>query len=165
MKSVHYYEADDGTRFDDEFECMEYEFNQKLEKYGVMFFNNLMETEVDPANAKYVYIDKKLSREILEELYSMYGADIPEGPGMYEYRYELYGTEDGYYPYKDKEFIANLYAQQHGIIDYKVNGNRMIWYTDHTEGTYKVTIRLDALQEERQLLSKRNKRGMYHEGR
>ena len=60
----------------------------------------------------------------------------------------------------EKEHKALLYAEEHGIIDYKVKGNRMIYYENHAayldnpRYTIKVTIRLDTMQEERQKLTK-----------
>lgn len=52
------------------------------------------------------------------------------------------------------------YAEKHGIIDFKVKGNRMIYYANYPayiaepDRTYKVTIRLNTMKEERQLLNK-----------
>ena len=58
---------------------------------------------------------------------------------------------------EQKEQIALEYAEKYGIIEYKVNGNRMIYYANYPEylsepkRTYKVTVRLNTLKEERQL--------------
>ena len=52
------------------------------------------------------------------------------------------------------------YAEKHGIIEFKVKGNRMIYhanypaYLSEPPKTYKITVRLDTMQEERQLLKK-----------
>lgn len=64
-----------------------------------------------------------------------------------------------------KELIALQYAERHGIVDYKVKGNRMIYYANYpaylTEPRYtmKVTVRLNTLKEERQRLNKWNPKG------
>lgn len=52
------------------------------------------------------------------------------------------------------------YAEKHGILDFNVKGNRMIYYANYpaylaeSDRTYKVTVRLDTMREERQLLNK-----------
>ena len=59
-----------------------------------------------------------------------------------------------------KEQKALLYAEKYGILDYKIKGNRMIYYANYPEHlseprkTYKVTVRLDTMKEERQRLTK-----------
>jgi hypothetical protein len=64
-----------------------------------------------------------------------------------------------------KELAAQLYAEKHGIVDYKVKGNRMIYYANYpaylTEPKYtmKVTVRLNTLKEERQRLTYWNPKG------
>ena len=66
---------------------------------------------------------------------------------------------------KRKELIALQYAERHGIVEYKVKGNRMIYYANYpaylTEPRYtmKVTVRLNTLKEERQRLTKWNPKG------
>ena len=61
---------------------------------------------------------------------------------------------------EQKEQRAIEYAEEHGIIDYKINGNRMIYYANYPpyiaepNRTYKVTVRLNTMKEERQLLNK-----------
>ena len=66
---------------------------------------------------------------------------------------------------KRKELIALQYAERHGILDYKVKGNRMIYYANYPSylseprKTYKVTVRLNTMKEERQLLTKWNPKG------
>lgn len=69
---------------------------------------------------------------------------------------------------EQKEQIALEYAEKYGIIEYKVNGNRMIYYANYPEylsepkRTYKVTVRLNTLKEERQLLKYWNPKGNYN---
>lgn len=59
-----------------------------------------------------------------------------------------------------KEEKALLYAEEHGIIKYKVKGNRMIYYRNYADCcgtrpyTVKCTVRLDTMKEERQVLKK-----------
>ena len=64
--------------------------------------------------------------------------------------------------YKDE---ALLYAELHGILDYKVKGSLMIYYANYPEylteqkRTYKVTYNLKTKTETRLLLKKWNKLG------
>ena len=66
---------------------------------------------------------------------------------------------------EEKEQRALQYAEEKGILDYKVKGNRMIYYANYPEylseprKTYKVTVRLDTMKEERQKLNKWNPKG------
>lgn len=62
---------------------------------------------------------------------------------------------------EEKQQKAKEYALNNNILDWKVKGNRMIFYTNHPEPdrTYKITIRLDSMKEERQLLTKWSPRG------
>lgn len=59
-----------------------------------------------------------------------------------------------------KELIALQYAEKYGIVEYKVKGNRMIYYANYPaylaepRYTMKVTVRLNTLKEERQKLNK-----------
>lgn len=67
-----------------------------------------------------------------------------------------------------KELIALQYAEKHGIVEYKVKGNRMIYYANYPEYltepryTMKVTVRLNTLKEERQRLSYWNPKGNHN---
>lgn len=69
---------------------------------------------------------------------------------------------------KSKEQVAREYAEKYGIIEYKIKGNRMIYYANYPaylaepRYTIKVTIRLDTLKEERQRLTKWNPKGNYN---
>ena len=60
------------------------------------------------------------------------------------------------------------YAEKHGIIEFKVKGNRMIYYANYPayiaepDRTYKVTIRLDTMKEERKLLNKYYPKGNHN---
>ena len=66
---------------------------------------------------------------------------------------------------EQKEQRALEYAEKYGIIDYKVDGNKMIYYANYPEylaepkRTYKVIVRLNTMKEERQLLRYWNKKG------
>ena len=57
------------------------------------------------------------------------------------------------------------YAERYGILDFKVKGNRMTYYANYPRylsepnRTYKVTVRLDTMKEERQLLNKYYEKG------
>ena len=66
---------------------------------------------------------------------------------------------------EDKENRAIRYAEEFGILEWKRKGNRMIYYTNYPsylsepKRTYKVTVRLNSMTEERQLLTKWNPKG------
>ena len=65
--------------------------------------------------------------------------------------------------------FATLIAEDRGILDYKLKGNRMIYYanwkeTQDKDVTYKVTIRLDTLKEERQKLNRYYEKGNINRG-
>ena len=55
-----------------------------------------------------------------------------------------------------KEQKALEYANRNNIKDYKVKGNRMIYYANNPDYlcTTKVTVRLDTMEEKRQKLNK-----------
>lgn len=57
---------------------------------------------------------------------------------------------------KDYELEALCYAEKHGIIEYHVTNNRMVYYPtypmEHT--TYKAEVNLDTLKETREPLKK-----------
>ena len=64
---------------------------------------------------------------------------------------------------------ADSYAEQHGIIEYTVSGNKMIYYANYlaylSEGrrTYKIVVNLDTMKEESRTQLKRwNKLGSYN---
>ncbi len=46
--------------------------------------------------------------------------------------------------YKD---IAVLYAENHGIVEYTVKHNKMIYYINIERSTYKITVDLDTMAE------------------
>ena len=66
---------------------------------------------------------------------------------------------------EEKEHRAIRYAEEFGILDYKVKGNRMIYYANYPaylnepRRTYKVTVRLNKMTSEKQLLTKWNPKG------
>ena len=64
---------------------------------------------------------------------------------------------------------ADCYAEEHGIIEYTVNGNKMTYYANYpaylSEGrrTYKIVVNLDTMKEESRMQLKRwNVRGDYN---
>ena len=68
--------------------------------------------------------------------------------------------------YEDK---ATQYAEEHGIIEYIVHGNKMTYYANYpaymSEGrrTYKIVVNLDTMKEESRTQLKRwNKLGSYN---
>lgn len=62
---------------------------------------------------------------------------------------ELYG-------YSKEKASALIYAEQYGIIEYHVKGNRMIYYPTYPEEhmTYKAVVNLDTFKETREPLKK-----------
>lgn len=71
----------------------------------------------------------------------------------------------------NKEQKALEYAEDKGILDWKIKGNRMIYYANYPEYlgnpkyTIKVTVRLDTMKEERQRLTKWNPKGNANMGK
>lgn len=63
---------------------------------------------------------------------------------------------------KTKEEIASKYAEDHSINDYKVKGNRMIYYVNSNGLTTKVIVRLNTLEKEEQLLNYWNPNGDFN---
>lgn len=70
---------------------------------------------------------------------------------------------------KNYEILASKYAEEYGIIEYKVDKNKMIYYANYPEHigekrrSYKVTVNLDEIKEEsRELLKRWNKNGNYN---
>ena len=66
---------------------------------------------------------------------------------------------------EEKELRARLYAEEYGVLEWKVKGNRMIYYVNYPacscepRYTVKVTVRLDSMKEERQRLTYWNPKG------
>ena len=60
---------------------------------------------------------------------------------------------------KTKTQIAKEYAENNNINDYKVKGNRMIYYANSNGLTIKYTVRLNTLKVEEQQLNYLNKKG------
>ena len=64
--------------------------------------------------------------------------------------------------YEDK---ATQYAEQHGIIEYTVSGNKMVYYANYPaylseqRRTYKIVVNLDTMKETRTHLKRWNKLG------
>lgn len=76
MREITRYEADDGTIFDDEYECAKYEFAQQVEKHRKCF--GLLGSQynlLDPAepesyeDAYFIYLPNSESTKILRNLY------------------------------------------------------------------------------------------------
>ena len=57
---------------------------------------------------------------------------------------------------KHYEYIALLYAEKHGIIEYYIKNNTMIYYSSFPieHKTVKAVVNLDTLKEERKYLSR-----------
>ena len=64
--------------------------------------------------------------------------------------------------YEDK---ATQYAEQHGIIEYTVSGNKMVYYANYPaylsepRKTYKIMVNLNSMNETRTHLKRWNKLG------
>ena len=68
--------------------------------------------------------------------------------------------------YKTK---ADCYAEEHGIVEYTISGNKMIYYTNYPtylseqRRTYKIVVNLNTMKEESRIQLKRwNKLGSYN---
>lgn len=64
---------------------------------------------------------------------------------------------------KTKEQIAKEYATDNNINNYKVKGNRMIYYVNSNNLTTKYIVRLNTLQVEKQLLNYLNPNGDHNQ--
>ena len=60
---------------------------------------------------------------------------------------------------KTKEEIASEYARDNSINDYKIKGNRMIYYVNSNNLTTKYIVRLNTLKVETQQLNYLNPNG------
>lgn len=62
---------------------------------------------------------------------------------------------------EEKATRACLYAAQHDIKEYEIKGNRMIYYSNYPEleATFKVIVRLNTMNVERQKLGYWNPKG------
>lgn len=80
MREITRYEADDGTIFEDEEECLRYEFAADVEKHGKLFtllgsqYNVLDPTEPESyEDAYFIYLNNSQSAG---KLYNIYGYDV-----------------------------------------------------------------------------------------
>lgn len=95
MEHIEYFLANDGTRFDDEEECLDYEFRQILTplKDGLQLFNSKKEP-IKSAD----YLDRTCyiivkTREALEALYAIFAyygiiSDNINRPSVYRYDFD-----------------------------------------------------------------------------
>lgn len=62
---------------------------------------------------------------------------------------------------EEKAKRAVAYAERHNICDYVIKGNRMIYYANYPETatTFKVIVRLNTMETERQKLTYWNPKG------
>lgn len=69
--------------------------------------------------------------------------------------------QPGQLTFEEKATRACLYAARHGIKDYEIKGNKMIYYANYPEfeTTMKVIVRLNTMQVERQKLGYWNPKG------
>lgn len=67
---------------------------------------------------------------------------------------KLYKIEAETDPREIYKHLADLYAEKHGIIEYHIEHNKMIYYTSfpYEKNTYKVVVNLDTNKETRTLL-------------
>ena len=84
MKTIIYYLADDGTRFDDEYKCRDYERAEHLKKYSDHFsfydknrkeinFND----EFDGEDVFYVKVNDAIGAEIVSDYWEEVGMENP----------------------------------------------------------------------------------------
>ena len=88
MREITIWDADDGTKFDDEYECAEYEFAQQVKKHRKCFgllgsqYNLLDPTKPGSyEDAYFIYLPNSESAEILRNLYSndsVVSANVPD---------------------------------------------------------------------------------------
>ena len=108
METITIYVAEDGTKFDDERECIDYEDKmliQKLYDLGMRFYDcdfKQIEKEniVESKDIVYIYIPS-------EETYNLFVSAVDK----YLFNIEIVYTNDGYYYYNP---IADYYESLEG---------------------------------------------------
>ena len=108
METITIYVAEDGTKFDDERECIDYEDKmliQKLYDLGMRFYDcdfKQIEKEniVESKDIVYIYIPS-------EETYNLFDSAVDK----YLFDIEIVYTNDGYYYYNP---IADYYESLEG---------------------------------------------------
>lgn len=121
MREIRYFEANDGTRFENERECVEYEHRTTLTQYKDDFkiFNcHRQEMDINDVNTTqddvfYIIVKTPAAADVIGEWFEYYGA---------------------YNPFEDCDGWRNAVGTWAYDDDY------------HSEGWYKVETKLDELQ-------------------
>lgn len=89
MKTICYYEASDGTKFDDDIECVEYELKQKFYNTKTLRLQDFDEVQiVDLENnldrkTEIIIINDNAAKELVQEINKFYGYNFPTEVGGY----------------------------------------------------------------------------------
>ena len=86
MEKVEYYIANDGTRFEDEDNCLEYEYEQEIDTYKVSMLDCQGKYTKDFGYACYIYIPKEeesRAEYFSKLIYDMEGVKLPKESGTY----------------------------------------------------------------------------------
>lgn len=95
MEHIEYFLANDGTRFDDEEECLDYEFRQMLFplKNDLQFFNSKQEpiTSADYLDRIcYIIVKTDKALKTMYKIFDYYGiiSDNIDRPSVYRYDFD-----------------------------------------------------------------------------
>lgn len=89
MKTICYYEASDGTKFDDDIECAEYELKQKFYSTKTLRLQDFDEVQIidleDNLDRKteIIIINDDTAKELVQEINKFYGYSFPTEVGGY----------------------------------------------------------------------------------
>lgn len=100
------YIADDGTQFNDEYECEDYEFNQRffsdIFKVGILFLNREKHIMGFPTNydelddiyqtCEYVYISSEMGSEWMKQVNKECGLYFPTEVGKWHFNGDLFSV-------------------------------------------------------------------------
>lgn len=105
MQEVTIYLAMDGTVFNAEIDCIEYELKHDLDSYGITFYDNLGHKTIDATLAKRIRIECDVIPEsLLDAIYSYCGAtELPKTKGIWD---SMSGDEQ-YYMFNTREFCKD----------------------------------------------------------
>lgn len=111
MKHIEYYVANDGKRFDNEFDCLEHEMNIGFENnhsiVGMTFFEEVMTTPKDLCDADIIAIKDTNGELFIKEIEHFFGYEMPHEIGVWHWNdansewEHLDAVKEEYYHYKE----------------------------------------------------------------
>lgn len=130
MKEIIYYEAYDGTRFEDAGECADYEHKIKLNQYKndfKIFNSNREELDFNNENVTqddvfYIIIKSPAAADTISDWFEYYGAENPfencggwrSAVGTWAYKDDYYGSEGWYKIESELDRLQELLAELKG---------------------------------------------------